>query len=92
MTPCFLVCLLFALWPENARADHARAIDVELRPGVQASVAVQVRENTRYRGKCVGPTLAFVHGLAHSAATWNPLVDEIFASGRRGLACNRTDT
>jgi pimeloyl-ACP methyl ester carboxylesterase len=82
-----LVSLLLALWPANARADYATAIDVELRPGVTSSVRVLVRENARYRGHCVGPTLAFVHGLAHSAATWNPLVDEIFAAGRRGLAC-----
>jgi pimeloyl-ACP methyl ester carboxylesterase len=82
-----VVALLLALWPASARADYETTVDVELRPGVTSSVHVQVRKNARYRGHCVGPTLALVHGLAHSAATWNPLVDEIFASGRRGLAC-----
>src|SRR6185503_3065710 len=58
-----------------------------LRPGVAANVHVSVRENTRYREHCVGPTVAFIHGLAHSAATWTPLVDEIFAGGLHGYAC-----
>jgi pimeloyl-ACP methyl ester carboxylesterase len=82
-----MVALLLALWPARARADYEASTEVELRPGVSSSVHVLVRENARYRGRCVGPTLAFVHGLAHTAASWNPLVDEIFASGRRGLAC-----
>lgn len=84
---CLLACLLGALWPDSARADSERVIDVELRPGVESRVHVRVRENSRYRGPCLGPTLAFVHGLAHSAGSWDPLVDEIFAGGRRGLAC-----
>lgn len=79
--------LLLCAWSGPARADDDRSFDVSLRPGVDASVHVAVRENARYRGRCVGPTLAFVHGFAHSAATWNPLVDEIFAGGRRGFAC-----
>lgn len=83
----WLVCSLCALWPISARADSERVVDVELRPGVESSVHVRVRENTRQRGRCAGPTLAFVHGLAHTAASWDPLVDEIFASGRRGLSC-----
>jgi pimeloyl-ACP methyl ester carboxylesterase len=83
-----LACLLcLMLWPAAARADGQRVFDVELRPGVHDEIHVQVRENSRYRGHCVGPTIAFVHGLAHSAATWNPLVDEMFAAGRRGLVC-----
>jgi pimeloyl-ACP methyl ester carboxylesterase len=79
--------LLLVLWPVNARADSERVLDISLRSGVQSSVHVQVRENSRYRGRCIGPTLAFVHGLAHSASTWNPLVDEMFAAGPRGMAC-----
>jgi pimeloyl-ACP methyl ester carboxylesterase len=82
---CLLLSLL--LWSASARADYERVVSVELRPGVEGDVHVDVRENPRNRGRCVGPTLAFVHGLAHTAATWNPLVDELFASGRRGLAC-----
>lgn len=84
---CLLACLIFGIWPSNALANSERVIDVDLRPGIESSVHVRVRENPRYRGHCVGPTLAFVHGLAHSAATWDPLVDEIFAGGARGLAC-----
>lgn len=85
---CVLVSLLLlGLWPASARADSERILNIGLRPGVASEVHVQLRENSRYRGHCVGPTLAFVHGLAHSAATWNPLVDEIFAAGPRGLAC-----
>lgn len=82
---CALLSLL--LWSASAHADYARDVTVELRPGVESSVHVQVRENPRNRGRCIGPTLAFVHGLAHSAATWNPMVDELFASGPRGVAC-----
>ncbi len=82
-----LVCSLLWLWPTSARADSEQVVDVQLRPGVASRVHVQVRENSRSRGHCVGPTLAFVHGLAHSAASFEPLVAEIFASGRRGLAC-----
>jgi pimeloyl-ACP methyl ester carboxylesterase len=83
-----LVCLLcLMLWPAAALADSQRVFDVELRPGVRDLVHVEIRENARYRGRCFGPTIAFVHGLAHSAATWNPLVDEMFAAGRRGLVC-----
>ncbi|HYQ15141.1 MAG TPA: alpha/beta fold hydrolase [Polyangiaceae bacterium] len=78
--------LLLSFWTTQARADYERRFDVALRPGVEATLRVTVRENTRYRS-CVGPTLAFVHGFAHSGATWNPLVDEIFAAGLRGLAC-----
>ncbi|HYP90469.1 MAG TPA: alpha/beta fold hydrolase [Polyangiaceae bacterium] len=79
--------LLLSFWSTQARADYERRFDVTLRPGVGATLRVTVRENARYGGACVGPTLAFVHGFAHSGATWNPLVDEIFGAGRRGLAC-----
>ena len=79
--------LLLCLWSTPAWADYQRTFDVTLRPGVTSTLSVVVRENKRYPGPCLGPTLAFVHGVAHSAATWNPLVDEIFAGGRRGLAC-----
>ena len=86
-TAWLLVGLLLASWPTNAHAESERVVEVTLRPGVAGSVHVRVRENSRYRGHCVGPTLAFVHGLAHGAVSWDPLVDEIFASGRHGLAC-----
>jgi pimeloyl-ACP methyl ester carboxylesterase len=79
--------LLISLWSSQAHADYERHFDVELRPGVTSTLRVVVRENARHRGRCSGPTLAFVHGLSHSAATWNPLVDELFGNGRRGAAC-----
>jgi pimeloyl-ACP methyl ester carboxylesterase len=82
---CLLSSLL--LWSAGARADYERDVNVELRPGVESSVHVNVRENPRYHGRCLGPTLAFVHGLAHTASTWDPLVDELFATGARGVAC-----
>jgi pimeloyl-ACP methyl ester carboxylesterase len=81
------VALLLSLWSGHARADYERAYDVTLRPGVESALRVIVRENPRFSPRCTGPTLAFVHGFAHDAATWNPLVDEIFAGGRRGFAC-----
>jgi pimeloyl-ACP methyl ester carboxylesterase len=84
-----LLCGLSVLssWAVDARADSELDENVALRPGVTSSIHVSVRDNPRYRGHCIGPTVAFVHGLAHTASTWAPLVDEMFATGRRGLIC-----
>lgn len=74
-----MVCLALA---GPALADDEISIPVALRPGVTAQVVVTVREAIGRRGRrCHGRTVVAVHGLAHTAATWRPLVDELLARG-----------
>ena len=48
--------------------------DIPLRNGVHADIHVR-----SYSANCEGPTLFAMHGLAHTAATWEPLVGEILS-------------
>jgi pimeloyl-ACP methyl ester carboxylesterase len=67
-------------------ADPVVRIPVQLRPGVVSNVAVTVRTNPHHH-HCNGTTIVAVHGFAHTAATWNPLVDEIFSAPYSATLC-----
>ncbi|MCG8419879.1 MAG: alpha/beta fold hydrolase [Proteobacteria bacterium] len=56
-------------------ADDLWFPSIELRPGVTADVHVHLFQN---RGRCVGTVFA-VHGVAHTAATWEPFAQALFA-------------
>lgn len=73
--------------PKPARAaDYDISIPVTLRPQVTTSIMVTIRENPAGR-HCIGRTLLALHGLAHSAATWNPLIDQLFGSTGGRVVC-----
>jgi pimeloyl-ACP methyl ester carboxylesterase len=80
--------LLFACFGHAAfAADSVVTIPaVSLRPGVVTDIGVTVRTNPRHE-RCVGRTIAAVHGVAHTAATWNPLVDELFSPSHSAVVC-----
>jgi pimeloyl-ACP methyl ester carboxylesterase len=63
---------------ETRDADHGRSFPVELRRGVTADLHVRVFvDETR---RCGGALLA-VHGMSHTAATWAPFAEAVFAAG-----------
>ena len=60
-------------------ADHDLAFTVDVRRGVTADIHVRVFvDETR---ACAGPALLAVHGLSHTAATWEPFAEALFAAG-----------
>jgi pimeloyl-ACP methyl ester carboxylesterase len=67
-------------------ADHDVSIPVTLRTDVTTNVVVTIRENPRDL-PCIGRTLVTVPGMAHTAATWNPLIDQLFGSRGNRLVC-----
>ena len=73
--------------PKPARAaDHDVSIPITLRTNVTTNVVVTIRENPR-DSRCIGRTLVTVPGMAHTAATWNPLIDQLFGSSGKRLVC-----
>jgi pimeloyl-ACP methyl ester carboxylesterase len=65
------------------RDDYEIVIeDVELRPGVTSDIALQVFVNQDH--PCNGRTVLAVPGFAHTAATFEPLADAMFAGGAPG--------
>ena len=79
---------LVAGWcPSLAKAaDYDVSLPVAVRDNTTTNVVVTVRENPRNR-RCLGRTLLTVPGLSHTAATWNPLIDQLFSSGSNRLLC-----
>lgn len=72
-----------------AHADHDLVIPTGLRSGVSAELAVTVRELPGRPRCAAGPVAVAVHGLAHTAATFTPLIDELIQRGaapRCGIA------
>jgi pimeloyl-ACP methyl ester carboxylesterase len=67
-------------------ANHDVSIPVTLRTNVTTNVVVTIRENPRDL-HCIGRTLVTVSGLTHTAATWNPLIDQLFGSNGSRLVC-----
>ena len=66
---------------------HVLIEDIALRPGV--TVDVHVRVYVDESRPCLGRTVFAVHGFAHTAATWGPLAEALFAgaSGDAGVVC-----
>jgi pimeloyl-ACP methyl ester carboxylesterase len=69
-----------------AAGDQQIVLKVALGPNVVDDVAVTIRENPNVR-VCLGQTVLLVHGLAHTAATWNPLIDHLFSKPGKSLIC-----
>src|SRR5512147_490329 len=67
-------------------AEQHIKLGVTLRPNVTSEVMVTVRNNPAER-VCLGQTLLVIHGLAHTAATWNPFINELFSSRAGQLFC-----
>ena len=60
------------------RTDHDILIEnVELRPGVEVDIHVEVFVNED--APCFGRSLFAVHGIANTAATWEPFAEALFA-------------
>jgi pimeloyl-ACP methyl ester carboxylesterase len=55
---------------------------VELRPGVTADIHYAVFVNETHA--CEGKVALAVHGVAHSAASWGPLAESLFADNPSG--------
>jgi pimeloyl-ACP methyl ester carboxylesterase len=55
---------------------------VELRPGVTADIHYAVYVNDA--GPCEGKVVLAVHGVAHTAASWRPLAESLFADNPTG--------
>jgi len=82
-----LVVLAAGILPSVATAaDYDVTFPIALRPGVSSRVVVTMRENPSRR-HCLGGTLLTVPGLAHTAATWNPFIDQLFASQAGAVFC-----
>ncbi len=86
-----LVVMLTALLPlmQSALAfaapntDYDITIeDVELRPGVEVDIHVEVFVNEA--APCQSRTFFAVHGFAHTAATWQPLAESLFDNNPTG--------
>jgi pimeloyl-ACP methyl ester carboxylesterase len=60
---------------------------IELRPGVEVDIHVEVFVNEAV--PCHGRTLFAVHGFGHTAATWQPLVEALFADNPTGAVVCR---
>ncbi|ETW93791.1 MAG: hypothetical protein ETSY1_37700 [Candidatus Entotheonella factor] len=56
--------------------------DVELRPGVEVDLHVEVYVNED--APCQGRTFLAVHGFAHTAATWEPFIEALFDNNPTG--------
>ena len=67
-------------------AEHDVSIPVTLRTNVTTNVVVTIRDNP-HDLPCIGRTLVTVSGLAHTAAAWNPLIDQLFGSSGNRLVC-----
>ena len=79
--------LCIVCWRSVALSAEQRIkLTVTLRPSVTSDVMVTVHNNPS-DGRCFGQTLLTVHGLAHTAATWNPFIDELFSTQGGQLFC-----
>ena len=79
--------LVAGLSPSLAKAaDYDISIPVAVRDNITTNVVITVRENPR-NGGCAGRTLLTVPGLAHTAATWNPLIDQLFGPNGNHVLC-----
>lgn len=88
-SPALAALILVLCLTSPARADQDLRIPVTLRPGVEAELAVTVREPPGRPRCAAGPVAVAVHGLAHTAATFTPLIDELLRAGaapRCGIA------
>lgn len=65
------------------RTDYDVVVEgIELRPGVEVDVHVEVYVNEAV--PCQGRTIFAVHGFGHTAATWQPLAEALFAANPTG--------
>jgi pimeloyl-ACP methyl ester carboxylesterase len=79
-----LALLVFAAAAANASAQtDAMLPGVPLRPGVTADIHFDVYETP---GSCLGRVVLAVHGVAHSAASWQPFAERLLGQGLAGLA------
>jgi pimeloyl-ACP methyl ester carboxylesterase len=87
-TAVTIVLLVVGLAPyaqaghENHRSYDITLAGVELRPGVAADLQVKVYVNTGH--PCASNTILGIHGMAQTAATWEPFVNELFADNPAG--------
>lgn len=83
----FVVMVFIALGlPGRVWADRELRVPLTLRPGVNVTVAVLLRDPAG-RSRCSGPVVVALHGLAHTGATWAPLVDEMIRAGALRRSC-----
>src|SRR5688572_11642377 len=82
-----LVVTAALLAPLPAQAAEKSDFDVTLpavplRAGVSADIHYAIYVNEA--GPCEGKVVLAVHGVAHSAASWQPLAEELFAENPSG--------
>ncbi|HSM05856.1 MAG TPA: hypothetical protein VK858_14660 [Longimicrobiales bacterium] len=61
--------------------------DVQLRPGVTADINVRIRRNEAQACSDPARTALLIHGVNHTAATWDHLVDAFFEGPAPGQFC-----
>jgi pimeloyl-ACP methyl ester carboxylesterase len=78
-----LPIVVLASLAANAHAQSDLTLPaVPLRPGVTADVHFAVHEAA---APCDGRVVLAVHGVAHSAASWEPFAERVLADGLAGL-------
>lgn len=74
---CAFMVVMLCSHDVNAMTDEDITFyDVGLRPGVTADIHVTVFTNDNQ--PCFGKTVFAVHGMTHTAATWQPLAEALF--------------
>lgn len=72
----------------EANQDHELVLeDLEFRPGVTADVHVRFFVNESFPCRGRGRTAMVVHGINHTAATWEELADAFFRGAHAGQLC-----